>query len=169
MLTRADLTRLARREGIGLGQMEHEYVILCLLDTLASTPLGNTLALKGGTVLRQVYFPDWRYSEDLDFSSLPPFDVTELEVAIERWFAHTEEAIPAKTLQNPLYISSKREYLGYKKYTIFFLPSIVYFSYLWYSSTGRRIRPSISAPIGTPEPSCRDSQHQCITTFIRVQ
>ena len=92
MLTRADLTRLARREGIGLGRLEHEYVILCLLDTLASTPLGNTLALKGGTALRQVYFPDWRYSEDLDFSSLPPFDVTELEVAIERWFAHTEEA-----------------------------------------------------------------------------
>ena len=92
MLTRADLTRLARREGIGLGQMEHEYVILCLLDTLASTPLGNILALKGGTALRQVYFPDWRYSEDLDFSSLPPFDATELEVAIERWFAHTEEA-----------------------------------------------------------------------------
>ena len=91
MLTRADLIRLARREGIGLGQLEHEYVILCLLDTLASAPLGDTLALKGGTALRECYFPDWRYSEDLDFSSLRPLDATELEVAIERWFAHTEE------------------------------------------------------------------------------
>ena len=43
MLTRADLIRLARREDIGLGRLEHEYVILCLLDTLASTPLGDDL------------------------------------------------------------------------------------------------------------------------------
>ncbi len=91
MLTRADLIRLARREDIGLGRLEHEYVILCLLDTLASVPLGDDLALKGGTALRQFYFPDWRYSEDLDFSSLLPLDATELEIAIECWFAHTEE------------------------------------------------------------------------------
>jgi predicted nucleotidyltransferase component of viral defense system len=65
MLTRADLIRLARQKGIGLGRLEHEYVILCLLDTLASAPLGNRLAFKGGTALRQVYFPDWRYSDGI--------------------------------------------------------------------------------------------------------
>lgn len=91
MLTRAELARLARRERAGLGRVEHEYVILCLLDILASVSLGDDLVFKGGTALRQIYFSEWRYPEDLDSSSLSGLYLAGLETAVERWFAHTEE------------------------------------------------------------------------------
>jgi len=86
MLTRDDLARIARRHGLGLGRAEHEYVILCVLDGLGRTPLlAEHLVFKGGTALRQLYFPDWRYSEDLDFSALPGLDTGRLseQIAIQ--------------------------------------------------------------------------------------
>lgn len=35
---------------------------------LADPPLAGFLAFKGGTALKKIYFPDYRYSEDLDFT-----------------------------------------------------------------------------------------------------
>jgi len=88
MLTRDDLARVARRHGLGLGRTEHEYVILCLLDGLAQASLlAQSLVFKGGTALRQVYFPDWRHSEDLDFSALPGLGSERLADAVAEWFA----------------------------------------------------------------------------------
>lgn len=92
MLTRDDLARIARRHGLGLGRAEHEYVILCALDGLGRTPLlAEHLVFKGGTALRQLYFPDWRYSEDLDFSALPGLDTGRLSDALTDWFALVQE------------------------------------------------------------------------------
>ena len=88
MMTRAELGRAAAKMGLGLGQAEHEYALLCLLDGLSQTPsLSETLCLKGGTALRQIYYADWRHSVDLDFSTLPPFDPEGLQYGLDEWFA----------------------------------------------------------------------------------
>ena len=88
MLTRAELGRAAAKMGMPLGQAEHEYAILCVLDGLAQAPLlGDTFCLKGGTALRQLYYADWRHSVDLDFSVLPAFSAADLRHDLERWFA----------------------------------------------------------------------------------
>ncbi|MFQ5814835.1 MAG: nucleotidyl transferase AbiEii/AbiGii toxin family protein, partial [Anaerolineae bacterium] len=93
MLTRDDLARVARRHGLGLGRAEREYVILCVLDGLARAPiLAKHLVFKGGTALYQLYFPDWRYSEDLDFSALPGLDIDPLADALTGWFALVQQA-----------------------------------------------------------------------------
>ena len=87
MLTRDSIARVARRHGMGLGQAEHDYVVVCVLDALSKLPsLRNRLVFKGGTALRQVYFPDWRYSEDLDFTAWPEMDTEELRAGISEWF-----------------------------------------------------------------------------------
>lgn len=92
-LTRDDLARVARRHNLGLGRTEREYVILCVLDGLTSAPiLAHHLVFKGGTALRQLYFPDWRYSEDLDFSALPGLDNDILSSAVTDWFALVQRA-----------------------------------------------------------------------------
>jgi predicted nucleotidyltransferase component of viral defense system len=92
MLTRDDLARIARRHGLGLGQAEREYVILCVLDALSRTQqLAVHLVFKGGTALRQLYFPDWRYSEDLDFSALPGLGTAHLSAALVDWFGRVQE------------------------------------------------------------------------------
>ena len=48
--------------------IEKDYVITWILLALADSDLNNSLAFKGGTALKKIYFPDYRYSEDLDFT-----------------------------------------------------------------------------------------------------
>lgn len=91
MITERELRRAAGRAGRGVGQAEHEYVILCALDALSQTrPLSETFCLKGGTALRQLYFPDWRHSVDLDFSVLSLFPAKRLRANLTVWFDQIE-------------------------------------------------------------------------------
>lgn len=59
MIGERELRQVAGRSGLGVGQTEHEYVILCAFDALAETSeLAEYFCLKGGTALRQLYFAD---------------------------------------------------------------------------------------------------------------
>lgn len=50
--------------------VEKDYALSYLLAGIAETPLlRESLVFKGGTCLRKVYFPGYRFSEDLDFTS----------------------------------------------------------------------------------------------------
>lgn len=81
------LVRYAKESGASLGVFEKDYIISCALAALSKTDhLTENLIFKGGTALRKVYFPDWRYSEDLDFSVLPAFEKERLKPLIEEWF-----------------------------------------------------------------------------------
>lgn len=65
------LRAYARKHGIRLDIVEKDYALSYLLDAIANTPdLGDKLALKGGTALKKLYFPDYRFSEDLDYSTI---------------------------------------------------------------------------------------------------
>jgi predicted nucleotidyltransferase component of viral defense system len=60
----------ARRYGVPQHTIERDYAISYLLLGVASQPaLKGTLVLKGGTALRKLFFGDYRFSEDLDFST----------------------------------------------------------------------------------------------------
>ena len=92
MISTPELRRIAGRAGLGVGQAEHEYAQLCALDALSQTPpLADTFCLKGGTALRQLYFPDWRHSVDLDFTVLPSFVAGQLRQALTSWFERVGE------------------------------------------------------------------------------
>ena len=92
MISEHELRRIAGRGGIGIGQAEHEYVVLCTLDALSQVaPLSKTFCLKGGTALSQLYFPSWRHSVDLDFSVLPSFPEDRLQPGIEEWLERVRE------------------------------------------------------------------------------
>lgn len=50
--------------------VEKDYAISYLLGAIVQTQiLGETLVLKGGTALKKLYFADYRFSEDLDYST----------------------------------------------------------------------------------------------------
>jgi predicted nucleotidyltransferase component of viral defense system len=90
VISEGELRRAAARAALGVGQAEHEYVLLCALDALSQTPLlSETFCLKGGTALRQLYFPDWRHSVDLDFTVLPAFPAERLRAGLMAWFEQT--------------------------------------------------------------------------------
>ena len=92
MISEHELRRIAGRGGVGIGEAEHEYVVLCALDALSQVaPLSKTFCLKGGAALSQLYFPSWRHSVDLDFSVLPSFPEDRLQPGIEEWFGRVGE------------------------------------------------------------------------------
>ncbi len=67
-----ELRRLARTTWFDLATLEKDYALTWLLNGIYSrnSKLRELLILKGGTAIRKVYFPEWRLSEDLDFTVL---------------------------------------------------------------------------------------------------
>ena len=87
MISRADLQRLANRENLALGTLEKDYVLTEVLKTLSQVPtLNEILVFKGGTALRKVYFQDWRYSEDLDFTVKRDMGKEQLRQELDKWY-----------------------------------------------------------------------------------
>jgi predicted nucleotidyltransferase component of viral defense system len=63
--------RLLREQGgrrIPEAVLERDYCLSWVLIGLSKTRLSEWLAFKGGTALKKVYFPGYRFSEDLDFT-----------------------------------------------------------------------------------------------------
>ncbi len=58
--------------------IEKDYVLTWLLTGIADSPLAEHLAFKGGTALRKIYFPEYRYSEDLDFTVVGSIDADDI-------------------------------------------------------------------------------------------
>ena len=65
-----DIRRLARQTGYDPATLEKDYALTWLIAAIyaADSPLRTYLVFKGGTALRKVYLPEWRLSEDLDFT-----------------------------------------------------------------------------------------------------
>jgi len=91
MISRSELQRLANREKVALGSLEKDYVLTEVLKALSQVPaLSELLVFKGGTALRKVYFPDWRYSEDLDFTVKSDMNKEELRQELDKWYQQVE-------------------------------------------------------------------------------
>lgn len=68
MISSAEVAKLAHRLSVGDRVIEKDYVLSWLLVALAESELRQGLAFKGGTALKRCYYPDYRFSEDLDFT-----------------------------------------------------------------------------------------------------
>ncbi|PZD75116.1 hypothetical protein C1752_00274 [Acaryochloris thomasi RCC1774] len=70
MITETEVKDLAIKQGVTLPRVEKDYVMGWLLWGIYNDPvLSKNLVLKGGNCLRKVYFPDTRFSDDLDFTA----------------------------------------------------------------------------------------------------
>ena len=88
MISASELFKQAHRLGVGDRVIEKDYVLSWLLIAIAESELRNKLVFKGGTALKKCYFPDYRFSEDLDFtlcSDLPHDDLIESFKALFPW------------------------------------------------------------------------------------
>ncbi len=78
MILPGEIQRIAARLKLRDTQIEKDYVISWVLNGISSSGyLKERLIFKGGTALRKIYFPDYRLSEDLDFTYIyrePDFD-----------------------------------------------------------------------------------------------
>jgi uncharacterized protein len=106
MISKSELQRLANREKVALGVLEKDYVLTEVLKALSRvTLLGDLLVFKGGTALRKVYFADWRYSEDLDFTAKHDMKEEDLRQSLDEWYAQLEQTsqirLTTKMLHKP--------------------------------------------------------------------
>lgn len=118
MISKADLQRLANREKIALGVLEKDYVLTEVLKALSQVAsLNDLLVFKGGTALRKVYFTDWRYSEDLDFTAKHEMKEEELRQSLDEWYSQVEQTsqirLTTKMLHKPNgYARVRTQFIG---------------------------------------------------------
>lgn len=71
MIRPGEIQNKARKVGVRDQQIEKDYIISWILQGIARhEQLSKTISFKGGTVLKKVYFKNYRFSEDLDFTLL---------------------------------------------------------------------------------------------------
>ena len=71
MIKPGEIQKKARVVSVRDQQIEKDYILSWILQGMAMhIELSKAIAFKGGTVLKKVYFEDYRFSEDLDFTLL---------------------------------------------------------------------------------------------------
>ena len=72
--------RLANEGGRRIREdvLERDYCLAWFLAVLSQSDLKTVLGFKGGTALKRCYFPDYRFSEDLDFTLLEAMPMKEI-------------------------------------------------------------------------------------------
>jgi predicted nucleotidyltransferase component of viral defense system len=91
MIKPGEIQQKANKVGVRDQQIEKDYILSWILwGVAAHEQLSKTLVFKGGTVLKKVYFEDYRFSEDLDFTLL---DNEISNEQIFEWFKETFEEI----------------------------------------------------------------------------
>lgn len=118
MIRPGEIQKKAQRLDVRDQQIEKDYILSWILQGVAQhQDLSKAIAFKGGTVLKKIYFEDYRFSEDLDFT------ITADDVSNEQifsWFNEVFEYILDKA-NIPLAIVDDNEhadgginfYIGY--------------------------------------------------------
>ena len=97
MIKPSELSKISNKEGVRPQQIEKDYIISWILWGISSDEfLKKALIFKGGTCLKKIYFEDYRYSEDMDFTIHPDTEATildhEIYLAFNRIFREIKEA-----------------------------------------------------------------------------
>lgn len=93
MIAQRNISLLSNRLAAGGHQriredvLERDYCLAWFLNGLSQSELRSVLAFKGGTALKRCYFPDYRFSEDLDFTLREPLPFEQLRARLEPIFA----------------------------------------------------------------------------------
>lgn len=91
MIKPGEIQQKARTAGVRDQQIEKDYILSWILFGVAKhEQLSKAIVFKGGTVLKKIYFEDYRFSEDLDFTLLNNETSNE---QIFDWFKQTFEFI----------------------------------------------------------------------------
>lgn len=107
MIKPGEIQKKANQVGVRDQQIEKDYILSWILWGVATHEhLSKILVFKGGTVLKKVYFEDYRFSEDLDFTLL---DNEILNEQIFDWFKESFEEIKDEA-NIPLEIKDNNEH-----------------------------------------------------------
>lgn len=79
MILKKEIDKKAQEHDVSRSTIDKDWVLGHFIDAIFSNKIcRDSLIFKGGTCLRKCYFPDYRFSEDLDFTSInTEFKLTE--------------------------------------------------------------------------------------------
>lgn len=107
MIRPGEIQNKARKVGVRDQQIEKDYILSWILQGVAQhEQLSNSIVFKGGTALKKIYFDDYRFSEDLDFTLLNN-DISNDQIL--KWFAEVFEYI-SEEANIPLEIVGNNEH-----------------------------------------------------------
>lgn len=91
MIKPGEIDKIAIEKGVRAKQIEKDYIISWVLWGIARNEfLNSNLVFKGGTCIKKMYFDDYRYSEDMDFT-LRDDSVSDKEILLN--FRNTFEQV----------------------------------------------------------------------------
>ncbi len=87
------LRRLTGQTQFDVATLEKDYALNWLIGVIYApdSPLANVLIFKGGTAIRTVFSPEWRLSEDLDFTILKDVEAKAVQDGFEEIFINAKE------------------------------------------------------------------------------
>ena len=97
MIPQANLSKLSNRLAGKSGRiqeniLELNYCAAWFLNAFSKSPLAKCLVFKGGTALKQCYFGDYRFSEDLDFTLITKKSFEEIQKELEPVYEEVKTA-----------------------------------------------------------------------------
>lgn len=93
MIDDVSLRRISTEGGVPLGTIEKDYAISCALLAISKSGLENHLTFKGGTAIKKIYYPEARFSEDVDFTARSLDEDKTISSLKELFSEHTVDSI----------------------------------------------------------------------------
>jgi predicted nucleotidyltransferase component of viral defense system len=94
MISKNEISRLAQEQKVRTATIDKDWALGHFIDAIYTIPeCRNSLIFKGGTCLKKCRFPDYRFSEDLDFTAANKnfvFDMKMLKTIIRLVTERTE-------------------------------------------------------------------------------
>ena len=104
MISKNEINKLAQEQKVRTTTIDKDWVLGHFIDAIYTIPeCRNSLIFKGGTCLKKCRFPDYRFSEDLDFTAANEnfvFDMKMLKKIVELVTERTEMLLHIQSLEN---------------------------------------------------------------------
>jgi predicted nucleotidyltransferase component of viral defense system len=104
MISKNEISRLAQEQKVRTATVDKDWVLGHFIDAIYTLPeCHNNLIFKGGTCLKKCRFPDYRFSEDLDFTATNEnfvFDLKLLKKVVDLVTERTEMPLHIQSLEN---------------------------------------------------------------------
>lgn len=140
MISEAELRRWAGKWATDPMVVDLDYVLGCFLSQWYKDKKAIKLRFKGGTCLRKCYFPEYRFSEDLDFTAEAQFTKKELEDLLKRTAQRLQDVFGLDFTVRSLKVEVLNDEYGLE----FFQARIYYRGPLRWHGSPRAIRLDIS-------------------------
>jgi predicted nucleotidyltransferase component of viral defense system len=104
MILQKEIAGIAAQKGVVKSTIDKDWALGHFIDAIFSIPeLRQKLIFKGGTCLKKCYIPDYRFSEDLDFTS------TDKDFILTGKHLDNISAFLKQGVEMPTYIESLKE------------------------------------------------------------